>query len=79
MAVASGTKINVTLSKARTVEIDLTQRKQRKQRKITAFSDDRPVRLITRPAGEVMTIIGGDRDSKTAWFVVVRRDKPSVD
>ena len=24
-----------------------------------------------------MTIIGADRDAKSAWFIVVRRDKPA--
>jgi hypothetical protein len=28
------------------------------------------------PAGDAMTLIGGDRDQKSAWFIVVRRDKP---
>jgi hypothetical protein len=27
-------------------------------------------------AGEAMTIIGGNRDGKSVWFIVVRRDKP---
>ncbi|MCX6930325.1 MAG: hypothetical protein NT154_45020 [Verrucomicrobia bacterium] len=32
-------------------------------------------RTIT-PTGEAMTLIGGDHDQKSDWFIVVRRDKP---
>ena len=28
------------------------------------------------PQGEGMTIIGGSREDKSVWFIVVRRDKP---
>jgi hypothetical protein len=24
-------------------------------------------------------VVGGDRDAKSAWFIVVRRDKPAID
>jgi hypothetical protein len=30
----------------------------------------------TSLAVEAMTIIGGNRDGKSMWFIVVRRDKP---
>jgi hypothetical protein len=30
------------------------------------------------PVSESMTLIGGDRDQSSHWFIVVRRDKPSM-
>lgn len=76
VSVAAGTRTRVVLSKERSVEIDLTQPDKRK---VTAFSDQKPVASSTRPFGEALTIIGADRDKRSAWFVVVRDDKPSND
>jgi hypothetical protein len=76
VTVAAGAKTKVVLSNERTVEIDLSQPKKRK---VTAFSKNQPVCTTMQPVGEAMTIIGADRDTKSAWFVVVRRDKPSID
>ena len=68
------TKTKLKLSAEREVEIDLTVPGKRK---VIAYSDGKPVTEITRPVGQKMTIIGGDRDPHSAWFIVVRRDKPS--
>jgi hypothetical protein len=73
VAVPRGKKTRVTLNKERTVEIDLTQDGHRK---VTAFEDGKPVSTITSASGDHMTIIGGDRATNTAWFIVVRHDKP---
>ena len=76
VSVAAGAKAKVVLSKERTVEIDLSQRNKRT---VTAFSDRKPVGSTTKQAGNAMTIIGADRDVRSAWFVVVRRDKPQIE
>jgi hypothetical protein len=74
--VAAGTKARITLSKERAVEIDLSEPSKRT---VTAFSNEKPVCITTQPAGKSMTIMGADRGSKSSWFIVVRRDKPSTD
>jgi hypothetical protein len=74
VAVCCGKTMRVCLSKEREVEIDLSNRKCRK---VTAFENGKVVQRISRPLGEGMTLIGGERDQESAWFIVVRRDKPS--
>lgn len=71
---SSGQRARLQLSPQRRVEIDLTTKGKRT---VVAFSKDQAVSLVTRPIGESMTIIGGDRDNQTAWFIIVRRDRPS--
>ena len=73
VAVAPGRKTRVLLGGGRGAEIDLGDPKQRR---VTAFLDGKPVDQTISPAGEAMTIIGGNRDGKSMWFIVVRRDKP---
>lgn len=68
-----GEKTKVRLSKEREVEIDLTQAGNRR---VTAFENGDALSSVARPVGEPMTIIGGDRDPKSVWFIVVRRDPP---
>jgi hypothetical protein len=63
----------VWLSNGREVEIDL---RRRGKRTVTAFQNGRLVDRTIVPAGEAMAVIGGDRDQKSAWFIVVRRDRP---
>jgi len=67
-------KTLVRLNKDRAVEIDLTTPGKRK---VTAFENDKEVAITTRPVGTAWTVIGGERDRKTSWFIVVRRDKPA--
>jgi hypothetical protein len=74
VAVCSGRATRVCLSKEREVEIDLTSWNRRK---VTAFENGRVVQRSSRPAGEGMTLIGGERDPESAWFIVVRRDQPA--
>jgi hypothetical protein len=63
----------VWLSNGREVEIDL---RRRGKRTVTAFQNGRLVDRTIVPVREAMTLIGGDRDQKSAWFILVRRDKP---
>lgn len=74
ISVSSGRKARLRLSPQRAVEIDLTTAGKRT---VVAFSNDAVVSRVTRPLGDSMTIIGGDRDRKTAWFIIVQSDKPS--
>ena len=71
---AQGQKAKVRLSKEREAEIDLMHPGKRI---ITAYEAGKPVSRITRPIGEGMTIMGGNRDSKSVWFIIVRRDNPA--
>jgi hypothetical protein len=74
VAVCSGNATRVCLSQEREVEIDLSSRNLRK---VTAFENGRIVQRMLRPAGEGMTVIGGERSDESAWFIVVRRDRPA--
>ncbi len=71
--VAPGSLTRVRLNAEREVQIDLSDPRQRK---VTAFHKGTVVDRIVSPTGEAMTLIGANRDGKSAWFVVVRRDKP---
>jgi hypothetical protein len=68
-----GKKARVRLNKEREVEIDLTDSIHRT---VIAYQSGQPVARTKRPIAEGMTIVGGDRDPKSVWFIVVRRDKP---
>jgi hypothetical protein len=74
VALARGEKTRIQLSKEREVEIDL---RNPAKRKVTAYHAGQAVSRLTRPVDEAMTIIGGDRDTNSVWFIVVRRDKPT--
>lgn len=69
----SGEKAKVRLTKEREVEIDLTQAGKRR---VTAFWEGKSHGTVSGPIGDRMTITGGDRDTGSAWFIVVRRDPP---
>jgi hypothetical protein len=71
--VLPGRILKVPLCNGRDVEIDLTKQEKRA---VTAYQDHKLVDQTIQPVGEAMTLIGGDRDQKSAWFIVVRRDKP---
>jgi hypothetical protein len=73
LTVSPGKSAKLRLNKERAVEIDL---RSPQVRKVTAFQNDEPVDRAVRPVGEAMSIIGGNRDGKSVWFIVVRRDKP---
>ena len=61
------------LSNGRDVEIDLTQPGKRR---VATFYKGHLIECTIEPLGENMTLIGGDRDQTSHWFIVVRRDKP---
>lgn len=62
------------LRNGRDVEIDLTQPGKRR---VSTFSKGRLIDRTIEPVSENMTLIGGDRDQSSHWFIVVRRDKPA--
>ncbi len=73
VALAPGQKTRVRLGSGREAEIDLSHAKERR---VAAFQDGKLVERTISPAGDNLTIIGGNRDGKSVWFIVVRRDKP---
>jgi hypothetical protein len=73
VALAPGQTSRVRLGSGREVEIDL---RNAKERRVAAFQNGQLVDRTISPPGEAMTIIGGNRDGKSVWFIVVRRDKP---
>ena len=73
VAVVPGRAARVRLGSGREAEIDL---RDSKQRRVSAFQNGQLVERTISPTGEAMTIIGGNRDGKSVWFIVVRRDRP---
>ena len=68
--VAPGKVTRLRLNSERGVEIDLTCPGKRT---VAALWKGDVVGRAICPAGEGLTLIGGDRDQKSAWFIVVRR------
>jgi len=73
VAVAPGQTARVKLGNGHEAEIDI---RNSKQRRVAAYENGQLVERTIIPAGQAMTIIGGNRDGKSIWFIVVRRDKP---
>ncbi len=73
---APGRKTRLRLSPEREVEIDLAQPGKRA---VTAYSDGKPITRTLDPLDAPMTLIGGERDAQSVWFIAVRRDKPSTE
>ena len=73
VAVVPGRAMRIKLGNGREAEIDLSSPKERK---VAAFQGGKLVDRMILPKGEGMTIIGGSREDKSVWFIVVRRDKP---
>ncbi len=74
--VKQGQRVQVKLTDERGVEIDL---REPGKRTISALRNGEITVKTTSPTGEAMTVTGGDRDHQSAWFIVVRRDKPQVE
>jgi len=73
VAVLPGQKSRVRLGNGREAEIDLSHPRERR---VAAFQNGHLVDRTISPAGDALTIIGENRDTKSVWFIVVRRDKP---
>ncbi len=69
----AGEKKRVRLSNEREAEIDLTQAGIRR---VIAFENGETISSTSQSIGDAMSIVGGDRDAKSVWFIVVRRDPP---
>ena len=67
------TKAQVALNGKRAVEIDLSVPGKRR---VATFENGKLLSRAIRPAGQAMTVVGGDADEKNVWFIVVRRDVP---
>lgn len=72
VSIPAGKTARVRLMDDFEVEIDTTDMTKRK---VTAFREGKSIACNKRPMGDTMTIIGCERDSDSAWFVVVGRDK----
>jgi hypothetical protein len=66
-----GKVTRLRLNHERAVEIDLTCPGKRR---IAALWKGAVVGRAICPVGEGLTLIGGDRDQNSAWFIVVRRE-----
>ncbi len=75
VAVTPGRTTTVPLNNGREVQIDFTKQGKRA---VTAIEGGKVVDRTIVPEGEALSVIGGDRDQKSAWFIVVRRDKPGT-
>lgn len=71
--IVAGKKAITRLTSERQVEIDLTEPGKRK---VTAFDRGKSFFREVRPLGRAATIIGGDHDSQSVWFIIVRRNEP---
>ena len=69
----AGRATRVRLNPQREVEIDLSEPSRRA---VTAFLNGKKVQRTVSPRSEERTLIGGDRDGNSAWFIVVSRNTP---
>jgi hypothetical protein len=79
-------RLNVVLTKGKTERVKLpggleveVARANEDKREVLLYRDGRLTRKVTQPANKTMTIIGGMVEPDNSWFVVVRRDKPSIE
>jgi hypothetical protein len=70
----AGRATRVRLNPEREVEIDLTDPSLRA---VTAFLNGKRIQRTVSPRSEQRTLIGGDRDGNSAWFIVVSRNSPN--
>jgi hypothetical protein len=73
VALQTGRATRVRLNPEREVEIDLTDPSRRA---VTAILNGKKVQRTVSPRSEERTLIGGDRDGTSAWFIVVSRNTP---
>jgi len=67
----AGHAARVRLNPEREVEIDL---RNPSQRAVSAFLNGKMIQRTVCPRSETRTLIGGDRDGNSAWFIVVSRN-----
>ena len=66
----------IQLTAERELELQI---KNDAQLELRLFRDGKLVRKIKESLSQRRVIMGGDRNNDEAWFVVVRRDKPSTE
>ena len=76
LSVHSGKVTRVRLNEEREMEIELLAKEESEIRLYTA---GKLMRKSRQSLQSKMTIMGGGWEDKDCWFIVVRRDKPSVD
>ena len=74
--VRGGKVSRIQMTAERGLELEIAADKQLELR---LFRDAKLVRRMTNPLSQGRIIMGGDRNKDEAWFVVVRRDKPSTE
>lgn len=73
-SVEPGHKSRIRVSRRHEVELDLTMPGKRT---VHFFEDGKRLSTSTQPSGVAVTIQGGNATGENAWFIVVRRDKPT--
>ena len=74
--VPAGQKTRVRLNADREVEIEL---RNAGDSEIRLFTAGKVVHKTHQSPQEKMSIIGGARENDDSWFVVIRRDKPTIE
>ncbi len=79
-------RLNVTVTKGKSERVKLPggleveiARANEDKREVRLYRDGKLTRKLTQPANKTMTVIGGMAEPDNSWFVVVRRDKPSIE
>lgn len=76
VVVTRGRVIHVPLGDERELHIRLLSESQAE---LSLFKTGELRRKLVRKIDGEMSILGGDKDERDGWFVVVRRDKPTLD
>lgn len=71
----NGRSTRIRLNPEREVEIDLSIPDRRA---VSAFLKGKMVQRTVCPRSENRTLIGGDRDGNSPWFIIVSRSKPEA-
>ncbi len=74
--VSAGKPTRVRLSQEREIEIEM---RTKDELEIRLYTAGKLVRRSRQAVESKMTIMGGGWEKAESWFIVVRRDKPSVE
>jgi hypothetical protein len=74
--VPPGKRTRVRLNPEREVEIEL---RAKGDSEIRHFNNGKLVHKTKQSTQSKMSIVGGTRENDESWFVVIRRDKPTID